>query len=128
MVRGTLERMKLWNGYQWVDYDGEPQSGSVLAARDIADTDGGLDPAVKVITNEGSISAVEAMHQRFAQHQDDDTDEFVRPSRTLLDARVRAGDREGDVVVVPNADAFDKRAGELPAPRATFQFDTSEEG
>lgn len=126
MVRGTLEPMKLWNGYQWVDYDGTPQSGSVLAAREIVDTELGLDPAVKVITGSSSVDAVDAMHQRFAEMQEADTAEFVRLTRSSDGPR--NGDREGDVVVVRDrGPRRDKLPGQLPVPRATFEFDTSEE-
>ena len=117
MVRGTVDQMKLWNGYQWVDYDGTPQSGSVIAARTIEDG-GSLDPAIKVITTEVSMDAVDAMHQRFVAMQDADTAEFVRPTRAVADER-DAGERPGD--------ELDKLPGELPQPRSTFTFDTSDE-
>lgn len=116
----------LWNGYRWIDYDGSPQAGSVLAAPEIVDTNGSLDPAVKIITTAASVPAVDAMHQRFVEMQDADTAEIVRPT---IDSPTgpRPGDRIGDVVVVVDAEEHEKLAGELPVPRATFTFDTEED-
>ncbi len=58
--------MKLWNGYRWTEYTGEPLQGAVISARSIEPT---LDPSVQVVTEDHAMAEVEAAHERFRRAQ-----------------------------------------------------------
>lgn len=105
--------MKLWNGYRWTEYSGEPLTGPVLAGAGAIES---LDPAVSVVADDGHVPAIEAAHDRFrAEHAA--TGEHPRVE--LVDAAELAR-------ATAEAEAS-KMPGVMPTPLHSFTFDTSDE-